>query len=215
MKVAIAGGHGKIAKFLEQLLVKRGDEAIGLIRNPDHAEDLREIGAEPLLCDLEAADAEDVAAAVSGADAVVFAAGAGAGSGPERKRTMDLGGATKLIEGAKADGISRYLIVSSMGAADPPTKGGDTFGEYLRAKAEADRALIASGLDYTIVRPGMLTDDPGTGRVTVASRLGRGEISRQDVAAVLLGSLDMQNTIGRDFDLVAGETPIEEALAAL
>jgi uncharacterized protein YbjT (DUF2867 family) len=120
-----------------------------------------------------------------------------------------------LIEAAKADAISRYLIVSSMGAADPPAEGGDGFAEYLRAKAEADRALMASGLDYTIVRPGMLSDDPPSGRVSIAARLERGEISRGDVAAVLLGCLDQDGTIGRDFDLVAGETPIEEALSAL
>ena len=121
----------------------------------------------------------------------------------------------KLIEAAKANGISRYLIVSSMGAADPPAEGGDSFAEYLRAKAEADRALMESGLDYTIVRPGMLSDDPPTGRVSVAPRLERGEISRADVAAVLLACLDRDETIGKAFDLVGGETPIEEALAAL
>jgi uncharacterized protein YbjT (DUF2867 family) len=213
MKVAIGGGHGKIARLLEGLLVNRGDAAIGLIRNPDHADDLRELGAEPVLCDLEG-DC-DVAGAIEGADAVVFAAGAGPGSGVERKRSMDLGGALKLIEAAKANGISRYLIVSSMGAADPPAEGGDSFGEYLRAKSEADRALAASGLDYTIVRPGMLTDDAGSGRVKVAPRLERGSIPRADVAAVLLACLDVENTIGRAFDLLSGETPIEEALAAL
>jgi uncharacterized protein YbjT (DUF2867 family) len=213
VKVAIAGGHGKIARLLEGLLVARGDSAIGLIRNPDHADDLRELGAEPELCDLEG-DC-DVAAAVSGADMVIFAAGAGPGSGVERKRTMDLGGALKLIDAAKANGISRYLIVSSMGAAQPPAEGGDTFGEYLRAKAEADKAVMASGLDYTIVRPGMLTDDQGSGRVNVAPRLERGSISRADVAAVLLAALEIENTIGRDFDLLSGETPIESALASL
>jgi uncharacterized protein YbjT (DUF2867 family) len=213
VKVAIAGGHGKIARLLEGLLIEGGDSATGLIRNPDHAEDLRELGAEPLLCDLEG-DGE-VATAIAGADAVVFAAGAGPGSGEERKRTMDLGGALKLIEAAKANGISRFLIVSSMGAADPPVEGGGTFGEYLRAKAEADKAVMASGLDYTIVRPGMLTDDQGSGRVNVAPRLERGSISRADVAAVLLAALEIENTIGRDFDLLSGETPIEEALAAL
>jgi len=199
--------------LLEGLLVKRGDSATGLIRNPDHADDLRELGAEPLLCDLEGDG--DVATAIAGAGAVVFAAGAGPGSGDERKRTMDLGGALKLIEAAKANGISRYLIVSSMGAAEPPGEGGGAFGEYLRAKSEADRALAASGLDYTIVRPGRLTDDPGSGRVNVAPRLERGSISRPDVAAVLLACLDIENTIGREFDLLSGETPIEEALAAL
>jgi uncharacterized protein YbjT (DUF2867 family) len=215
VKVAIAGGHGKVARLLEELLVKRGDSAIGLIRNPEHAEDLRELGAEPVLCDLEAAGADEVAAAISGADAVVFAAGAGPGSGADRKRTMDLGGARKLIDAANAQGISRYVIVSSMGAADPPPEGGGGFGEYLRAKAEADRALVASGLNHTIVRPGRLTDEPPTGRVTVAQRLERGSISRADVAAVLLACLDIECTIGRDFDLLSGETPIEEALAAL
>jgi uncharacterized protein YbjT (DUF2867 family) len=215
MKVAIAGGHGKIGRLLEKLLIDRGDEALGLIRNPDHAADLRELGAEAVLCDLEAAEPSEVAEAIAGSDAVVFAAGAGPGSGVERKRTMDYGGAVKLIEAAKADGISRYLIVSSMGAADPPAEGGDSFAEYLRAKADADRALKASGLDYTIVRPGRLSDDPPTGRVSVAPRLERGEISRGDVAAVLLACLDLDGTIGRDFDLVAGDTPIEEALSAL
>jgi uncharacterized protein YbjT (DUF2867 family) len=215
MKVAIAGGHGKIARLLEGLLVERGDAAVGLIRNPDHADDLRGIGAEPMLCDLEQADSKEVADAVAGADAVVFAAGSGPGGGVERKRTMDLGGALKLIEAAKANRISRYLIVSSMGAADPPAEGGDGFGEYLRAKGEADRAVATSGLDYTIVRPGRLSDDPGSGRVQVAPRLERGSVPRADVAAVLLGCLDVENTIGRDFDLLSGETPIEEALAAL
>jgi uncharacterized protein YbjT (DUF2867 family) len=215
VKVAIAGGHGKIARLLEGLLVERGDAAIGLIRNPDHADALRGIGAEPMLCDLEQADTKEVADAVAGSDAVVFAAGAGPGSGAERKRTMDLGGAVKLIEAAKADGISRYLIVSSMGAADPPAEGGDGFSEYVRAKADADRAVAASGLDYTIVRPGRLTDDPGSGLIKVAPRLESGLVPRADVAAVLLACLEVENTKGREFDLLSGETPIEEALAAL
>ncbi len=213
MRVAIAGGHGKIARLLEKLLVDRGDAAVGLIRNPDHAADLRELGAEPVVCDLEA-DC-DVAAAISGADAVVFAAGAGPGSGAERKRTMDLGGALKLIDAAKSNGIARYLIVSSMGAADPPADGGDSFGEYLRAKAEADRALASSGLDYTIVRPGRLTDDPGTGLVRVGEGLEGGSISRADVAAVLLGCLEAENTIGKAFDMIAGEMSIETAFESI
>jgi uncharacterized protein YbjT (DUF2867 family) len=214
VKVAIAGGHGKVARLLEKLLVDRGDSAVGLIRNPDHADDLRGIGAEPVLCDLESDDC-DVATAISGADAVIFAAGAGPGSGPDRKRSMDLGGALKLIAAAKQGGIDRYLIVSSMGAADPPSQGGETFGEYLRAKAAADRALAESGLSHTIVRPGRLTDDPPTGLVSVGSGLEGGSISRADVAAVLAACLDSEHTAGRDFDLLGGETPIEQALAAL
>src|SRR4051812_7600848 len=194
---------------LLRLLASDGHRGRGLIRNPDQAADLEALGAEAVVCDLEASD--DVASCVAGADAVVFAAGAGPGSGAERKRTMDLGGAVKLIEAAKANGIGRYLIVSSMGAADPPADGGDTFGEYLRAQAEADRAPAAGGLDYTIVRPGMLTDEPGTGRVAIAPRLDRGEIPRDDVAAVLLACLDTDTAIGKAFDLLTGDTPIEEA----
>ena len=145
MRVVIAGGHGQIALQLVRLLAQRGDEAVGLIRNPDHADDIRDAGGEPLVCDLEAADEITL-----DADAVVFAAGAGSGSGAERKWTMDYGGAAKLMRA----GVRRYVIVSAMGAADPPAEGGDVFGEYLRAKAKADQELAASGLDYTIVRPG-------------------------------------------------------------
>jgi nucleoside-diphosphate-sugar epimerase len=213
--VAIAGGHGKIALLLGQLLAARGDTARGLIRNPDQEEDLRAVGIEPVLCDLEGDG--DVAAAVRGADAVLFAAGAGPGSGAARKTTMDLEGAVKLIDAAKAEGVSRYLIVSSMGAAEPPAEGADddVFNVYLRAKAGADEALRASGLDYTIVRPGGLTDDPGTGLVSIAERLDRGQIPRADVAAVFLACLDQPGTIGKSFDLISGTTPIAEAVAAL
>ncbi|HVX34116.1 MAG TPA: SDR family oxidoreductase [Solirubrobacterales bacterium] len=207
--VAIAGGHGKIAMLLGALLAGRGDGVRGLIRNPAQEGDLRAAGIEPVLCDLEGDD--DVAAAIRGSDAVVFAAGAGPGSGEARKSTMDLGGAVKLIEAAKAAGISRYLMVSSMGAEDPPA-GGGAFGAYLRAKALADDALRASGLDYTIVRPGRLTDEPGTGLVAIAADTGRGEVPRADVAAVLLACLDTPATIGRTFDLISGTTPIPEAL---
>jgi uncharacterized protein YbjT (DUF2867 family) len=213
MEVAIAGGHGKIGMLLGRLLVERGDTALGLIRNPDQEGDLRAAGVEPALCDLEG-DA-DVGPAVRGADAVVFAAGAGPGSSAERKRTMDLGGAVKLIEACKEEGIRRYVIVSSMGAADPPAEGGDVFGEYLRAKAGADAALRESGLAYTVVRPGGLTDDPPTGRVHVADRLERGQIPRADVAAVLAAVLGAEHAIGAEFDLVSGDTPIAAAVAAL
>jgi uncharacterized protein YbjT (DUF2867 family) len=213
MKVAIAGGHGKIGLLLGRLLVKRGDSAVGLIRDPDQAEDLRAVGVEPLLCDLEGDD--DVAAAVRGADAVVFAAGAGPGSGTERKRTMDLDGAMKLIEAARAEGIDRYVMISAMGAADPPAEGGEVFGEYLRAKAEADRVLASSGLAFTIVRPGRLTDESPTGVVEVGEGLERGEIPRADVAAVLAALLSAENTVGKTFELLAGQTPLEQAIASL
>ncbi len=213
MEVAIAGGHGKIALLLGEALARRGDVAMGLIRDPAQEDDLHAVGVEPVLCDLEAA--ADVAEAVRGADAVVFAAGAGAGSGAERKRTMDLGGAVKLIEAARAEGIRRYLMVSAMGAAAPPAEGGEVFGEYLRAKAAADEALRESGLECTIVRPGGLTDEPATGLVRLGEGLDRGQIPRADVAAVLLACLDARHTIDRSFDLVSGEAPVDQALADL
>ena len=213
MDVAIAGGHGKIGLKLGALLSGRGDRVRGLIRDASQAEDLGRAGVEPVVCDLEGDD--DVAEEVQGAEAIVFAAGAGPGSGAERKRTMDLGGAQMLIDAAKTAGIRHYLMISAMGAADPPAEGGDVYGEYLRAKAEADRALKASGLAYTIVRPGRLTDDPGRGRISVGERLARGEIGRADVAATLAAVLVAQNTIGATFELLSGETPIEEAVAGL
>ena len=208
--IAIAGGHGKIALILGRLLAERGDTVRGLIRNPDQADDLRAAGIEPVIADLESES--DIASAIRGADAVVFAAGAGPGSGDARKKTVDLGGAVKLIEAAKAEGVSRYLIVSSMGAEKAPADGADGFGAYLQAKFEADEAVRASGLDYTVVRPGGLTDAPGTGLVTIAEDTGRGKVPRADVAAVFVACLDTPSTIGRSFDLISGTTPIPDAL---
>jgi nucleoside-diphosphate-sugar epimerase len=213
MDVVIAGGHGKIGLQLGELLAERGDRVRGLIRKPEQADDLLARGVEPILCDLEAES--DVAAKVSGADAIVFAAGAGPGSGAERKWTLDYGGAAKLIEAARAEDVRRYVIVSSMGADSPPAEDGGVFGEYLRAKAKADRELRASGLDYTIVRPGSLTDEPPIGRVTVGNGLEKGQIPRPDVAAVLAAVLPAPNAVGKAFELISGETPVEEAVAGL
>ena len=214
MDVVVVGGHGKIGLRVLRLLAERGDRARGLIRNPDHAADLEAAGAEPVLCDLEAEDA-DVAGAVASADAIVFSAGAGPGSGAERKRTVDLGGAVRSIEAAKASGVGRFVIVSSMGADSPPP-GDEVFAVYLRAKAEADRAVADSGLDYTIVRPGRLTDEAGTGRIEAAEHLGRrGEIPRDDVAATLVATLDEPATVGKTFELLSGDEEIAAALRAL
>jgi uncharacterized protein YbjT (DUF2867 family) len=211
MLVAIAGGHGQIALRLTRILSERGDDVRSLIRNPDHADDVRAAGGDPLVCDLEQQDEHAIAEAISGADAVVFAAGAGPGSGAERKGTMDLGGAVKLIEAAKRAGIRRYVMVSSVNA-DPNAAGDDVFSVYLRAKGEADAELTASGLDYTIVRPGRLTDGPGTGRVQLGDDVGSGEIPRDDVAAVLAAALHEPDTVGRTFELISGDTAIDDAL---
>jgi uncharacterized protein YbjT (DUF2867 family) len=216
MDVAVAGGHGKIGMALLRLLAQDGHRARGLIRNEDQAGSLRAAGVEPAVIDLEIDSVGDVAIAIRGADAVVFAAGAGPGSGEERKRTMDFGGAVKLIEAAQQERIRRYVMVSAMGARDPASTGAEgVFRVYLEAKHDADVALSASGLDYTIVRPGMLTDDAPTGRVAIAESVERGEVPRADVAAVLMAALETPATIGRTFELVGGDTPIAEALAAL
>jgi uncharacterized protein YbjT (DUF2867 family) len=212
MDVVVVGGHGQVAQRLLRLLAERGDRARGVIRKPEQAADLEQLGAEAVICDIET---ESLDGAVKGADAVVFAAGAGPGSGAERKQTVDLGGAVKLIDAAKANGISRYLIVSSIGAHDP-SSGEGSMRPYLEAKADADAAVAESGLDFTIVRPGMLTDDPGTGKVDVSTEFGRrAPVPRDDVAAVLAESLVEENTVGKTFELFTGETPIPEALRAL
>lgn len=212
MDVLVAGGHGQIARHLLRLLAEHGHHGRGLIRNPDHAPDLERLGAVPVLCDLEHDDPEPQ---IGAAEAIVFAAGAGPGSGPERKRTVDYGGAVKLIEAAEALGVRRYLMVSSMGAGDPASAP-EAMRPYQQAKHDADEALAASGLDWTIVRPGGLTDTPGSGRVALAERLGAsGQVPREDVALVLLESLERAGTVRRTFEVLEGDVPVREALAAL
>ncbi|MDX1890848.1 NAD(P)H-binding protein [Mycolicibacterium sp. 050158] len=218
MRVVIGGGHGKIARILEGLLAERGDAAVGLIRNPAHAEDLRAIGAEPVVADLEHSSVDDVAAHLTGADAVVFAAGAGPGSGIERKTTVDRDAAILLADAAEAAGVHRYLMISAMGAdRQAPEESADpVFAAYLRAKAEADAAVLGRGaLVATIVRPGLLTDEPGTGRVRVAESTGRGSIPRADVAAILAALLHAPRTGGLTFEVISGDTTIAEAIAVL
>jgi nucleoside-diphosphate-sugar epimerase len=213
MRVAIAGAHGKIGMRLTGRLSARGEAVVGLIRNPDHADDVRGQGGEPVVCDLERASVEEIAVAVTGSDAVVFAAGAGPGSGAQRKLTMDRDGAIKLLQAAASAGVPRYLIVSSVGAEDPPT-GDEVFAVYLRAKAEADAAVQASDRDWTIVRPGRLTDDPGRSRVRIDIDPFRGEIARDDVAAVLDALLEEPRSAKRILYVNGGEGAIEQALDA-
>jgi nucleoside-diphosphate-sugar epimerase len=213
MQVVIAGGHGQIALHLERVLADSGHRVIALIRSRDQDSDVREAGGEPMLCDLEHED--DISHYVQGAEAVVFAAGAGPGSGPERKRTVDLGGALKLIDAARRTGARRYLMISAIGANDP-SAAGEQMRPYLEAKAEADRRLADSDLDWTIVRPGGLTNKPGTGRVTVSADMNlRGEVPREDVARVVAASLGDPGTIGKTFVVVGGDTPVDEAVSAL
>jgi uncharacterized protein YbjT (DUF2867 family) len=211
MKVTIAGGHGKIALRLTRLLVSGGNDVVGLIRNPAHAVDVTAAGGSATVCDLERAEVGEIAAAIDGSGAVVFAAGAGPGSGAERKLTMDRDGAVKLLRAATSSAVPRYLMVSATGVENPPS-GDDVFEVYLRAKAEADDAVQASDLEWTIVRPGGLTDDPGTGNVRIEATPFSGPVPRDDVAAVLAALLADPASVGRVLYLSSGPTPINEAL---
>jgi uncharacterized protein YbjT (DUF2867 family) len=212
--IAIAGGHGKIALQLTGRLSARGESVVGLIRRPEHAADIRAAGGQPVICDLEQAAVAEISSAIAGASAVVFAAGAGPGSDAERKLTVDRDGAIKLLQAAGAGEVPRYVMISSVGAEDPPD-GDDVFSVYLRAKAQADAALQASELDWTIVRPGRLTDEPGTGRVRIDLEPFRGEVPRADVAAVLDELLERTTAVRRILYVNAGDTDLAQTLAGL
>ncbi|EIV91229.1 NAD(P)H-binding protein [Frankia sp. QA3] len=216
MRIVIAGAHGRIARGLSHRLRGQDATVIGLIRNPDQRDDVRAAGAEPVVADLESIDAATLAQHVRGADAVVFAAGAGPGSGAARKDTVDRAGAVLLADAAQLAGVRRYLLVSSVGVDGPPPPGTDTvFAAYLRAKAAAEETIRGRDLDWTIVRPGRLTDDDPTGRVRLAPGVDRGAIAREDVAAVLAALLTAPGTAGITAGLVSGETPVARAVTEL
>jgi uncharacterized protein YbjT (DUF2867 family) len=216
MRVVIAGGHGQIALRLERLLTARGDEAVGIVRNPAHVADLEAAGARAVVLDLENSDVDAVAEVLKGADAAVFSAGAGPGSGTARKDTVDRGAAALFAEAAERAGVRRHIQVGSIGADNPENPDvTEEFRHYLRAKRAAEDDLKARDLDWTILRPGQLTDDPGTGRVLLAEKADRGPIPRDDVAAVLVGLLETPASVHRTLTLVSGETSIDEAISAL
>ncbi|MFF1399483.1 NAD(P)H-binding protein [Streptomyces sp. NPDC058287] len=215
MRIVIAGGHGQIALRLERLLAARGDEVAGVIRRAEQADNLREAGAEPLVCDLESASVEEVAGLLEGADAAVFAAGAGPGSTAGRKDTVDRAAAVLFADAAERAGVRRYIVVSSMGA-DPAHQGDEVFDAYLRAKGEADASVRArTGLDWTILRPGMLTNDAGTGLVRLEASTGRGPVPRDDVAAVLAELVETPATAGLTLELISGSAPVAVAVKSI
>ena len=212
MRIVIAGGHGQIALLLSHRLSGRGDSVVGLIRNPAHAAEVVASGAEPVTADLEATDAAALAEHLAGADAVVFAAGAGPDSGAARKDTVDRGAAALLADAAERAGVRRHLQVSAMGVDAPPA-GDDVFAVYLRAKAAAEADLRRRDLDWTILRPGGLTDEPAAGTVRLAPHVDSGKVPRDDVAAVLVALLDEPRTAGKTLELVGGDTPVAAAVA--
>src|SRR5215831_17570228 len=217
MRVVIAGGHGKIALLLERLLAERGDQAIGLIRNPAQIADVQKTGAEAVICDLEAASAQDVAGLLSGADAVVFAAGAGPGSGAPRKDSVDRAASVLMAGAAQRAGVRRFVQISSMGAGQPPQPGRDeVWAAYITAKTAAEADLRARDLDWTILRPGGLTDAPATGKVRLAAPpIPAGTIPRADVAAVIAALLDTPGARHQTLELVGGDSPIAAAVHSI
>ncbi len=217
MRVVIAGGHGKVALALERLLAGRGDQAVGLIRNPAQAADVQQAGAEAVVCDLEAASADDVAIVLSGADAVVFAAGAGPGSGIPRKDSVNRAASVLMADAAQQAGVRRFVQVSSMGAGSPPQAGRDeVWAAYITAKTAAEADLRSRDLDWTILRPGHLADDPAAGRVRLAAPpVPAGAVSRADVAAVIAALLHEPGTSHQTLELVGGDTPVAEAVHSI
>lgn len=217
-QISIVGGHGQIARLLSRKLTERGHQVRGIVRSPDQFDDLRDDGTEPALCDLETAGQSDLDEALAGSDVVVFAAGAGPNSGPERKRSLDRDGAIRSVESAVRVGAEHFVIISSMGAGDPPDDD-DDFSVYLRAKHDADTAVRAasdhSDIGHTVVRPGKLTDDEPTGTVQLAEHADRAEISRHDVAEVLAELIDSGSGRNVTFEVVSGRVAIADAVRSL
>ena len=212
-RIAIVGGHGQVALHLHPELVRAGHQPVALVRREDYRDQLEGLGAEVRILDIERQDADGFAEAFAGCDAVVFAAGGGPDGNIERKRTVDLGGSLKSIEAARKAGISRFVQVSAIGVDDPlPADTGDVWRAYVEAKRDADAALRDSHLDWTILRPGRLTDEPGTSRVALGQDVARGDIPRADVAATVAAVLDDGTSVGRQWNLVGGYVPIADAV---
>ena len=212
MRVLIAGANGKIGRHLVQQMANSRHTARAMVRRSEQAAELEQLGAdETVVADLE----EDCSHALKECDAVIFTAGSGPHTGPEKTIDVDQNGAIRLMDAAEAAGVKRFILVSSM-RADAPEKAPEKIHHYLRAKHKADEHLRASSLDFTLVRPGPLTNDPGTGKVELSARLDRtGSIPREDVASVLLATLDADNTIHQSFDLLSGDHSIVESLPRL
>ncbi|MGJ9413269.1 SDR family oxidoreductase [Aeromicrobium sp. CF4.19] len=214
-QIAIVGGHGQIARELIPRLVAAGHTPVALVRNDSQVATVEKLGATARRLDIEAEEAGAFAAAFEGCHAVVFAAGGGPDGNIERKRTVDLEGSLKSIDGAKQAGIARFVQISAIGVDLPlPEDADPVWQAYVEAKRDADAALRGSGLDWTILRPGMLTDDEPTGEVTVAESAQRGEIPRGDVAAVAAEVLDSGNGIGRQWDVVGGSASVADAVSS-
>ena len=212
-RIAVVGGHGQIARQLHPMLLGAGHDPVALVRRQEQADALGAAGVESRLLDLENDGADGFAAAFDGCEAVVFAAGGGPDGNIERKRTVDLEGSLKSIEGARQVGIRRFVQVSAISVDEPVADDASpVWRAYVEAKRDADAGLRASGLDWTILRPGRLTDDPATGLVALGDDVSRSEVPRADVAAVTAAVIDDDRSIGHQWNLVSGDTPVPDAI---
>lgn len=213
MRIAIVGGNGNIARLLHPLLAAGGHQPVALVRNEKSRAELEALGAEVRLLDIERQDVDGFAAAFDGCDAVVFSAGGGPDGNIERKRTVDLEGSLKSVAAAEQLGIRRFVQVSAINVDDPVADDASpVWAAYVAAKRDADVAVRASTLDWTILRPGLLTDEPPTGLVALGADIARGAVPRADVAAVLAGVVDRDDTIGRQWNLVGGDLTVSAAI---
>ncbi|EIC85223.1 SDR family oxidoreductase [Serratia sp. M24T3] len=213
-KVAIVGAHGQIGQFIIKHLQLQGHQALGIVRKEEQIANIHKLGAESLLLDIESATAQQLASGLKGVDAVVFAAGAGGGSTAERKHTVDYGGSVLLADAAKQAGVARYIQVSAVGVDEPVKPGTEpVWKAYVEAKRDADIYLRKSGLEWTIIRPGPLTNDSAIGLVNLSEHAGRGEVPREDVALVVVAALDAKSSIGKQWELRSGNTPIRDAVS--
>jgi len=212
MKILVAGSHGQIGQRLIKAIAESDHSSVAMIRSAGQAPEMTGLGAhETVVADLEG----DCGDALKGVDCVIFTAGSGGHTSSEKTDTVDREGAISLIDQAVRHGVRRFLLVSSINA-DTPENGPESMQHYFAAKKAADDRLKASGLDYTVLRPGKLTDDAGTGQVALEESLGRqGEVTRDDVAAVLLALVDAHESFNRQLEILAGDTPIADAVAAL
>lgn len=212
-RVAIIGGHGKIALKLAKTLTGQGHQVSSLIRNPDQSDDIKETGASAVIADVENLSTEEIGEALEGHDAVVFSAGAGGGT-PDRTFAVDRDAAIRSMDAALKVGVPRYLIVSYFGAGpDHGVSKDDSFYAYAEAKAEADTYLRETTLLWTVIGPGKLTDDAGTGRIATKERGADYEsVPREDVATVIAAALETPSSVGTTIEFVSGETPIAEAV---
>lgn len=212
-RIAIFGGHGQVALRLAPLLIEQGHQVGSIVRNPDHVDDIVNIGATPLVADIEHLDVEKIAALIDGFDAIVWSAGAGGGN-LDRTYAVDRDAAIRSMDAAGRAGISRYVMVSYFGAGpDHGVEESSSFHAYAEAKAAADEYLKSTSLSWTILGPSALTLDRGTGSITTRENGATGtSVTRDDVAAVASVSVDNPSTIRRVIEFDNGDTPIGDAL---